>query len=56
MGANYGGDNCCCSCAIITEFCCSYWVISAISTVVGSTGAFDGGLYWVDGAGDVDSK
>ena len=36
--------------------CCSCWVISKISAVVGSTGVFGGGLYRVDGDGNVDIK
>ena len=40
----------------LQRFFCSCWFISSVSADVGSTGAFDGGLSWFDGDGNVNIK
>ena len=55
MGLTNGRDDWRWSCAIITVFFCSYFVISESSAVIGSSGAFYGELWaWVERVGDVE--
>ena len=56
VGATNGEDNWTWSCAIIAEFCCSFYVISVTSAVVASKCTFDGELSWVEEVDDVEIK
>ena len=53
MGTNDGRDYWGWSCAIVAAFFSICCVISAISAVVGSMGAFDGELSWVEQVEDM---